>query len=157
MKKKVHYVVTLAQNPNLDKLCGRPFAEGSLYTNNIADVTCDVCRYRWLTRQAPWAEEFLANLRGALVAEKRSAGAARSVSVPGGTAKPMNGQEKRLGRTLAGLLDQEGIAQETVCEFLTVPAPTLRTVQPVMDHGGTSAEPIRVQPGEVAKEPGNAG
>lgn len=84
-----------------------------------------------------------------------SDGTLSPVAVPGGTAKPVDGKEERLGRTLGTLLSQEGGAQKAVREFLPVAAPTGRTVQPVMGDGGAPAEPVGVQPGQVAKQAGD--
>jgi hypothetical protein len=79
------------------------------------------------------------------------------VAVPATLSEKVDGKEERLGRRLRTLLRQQGSSQELVSEFLTQPAPTGGTVQPVMDDSGTTAEPVGVQPGKVAEQAGDAG
>lgn len=151
-ERKVHY------RPSYAKAwiqCGAVIKRNTINTMMLDQVTCRVCMFAYLASQAPWAREFMDKLRGADTAAKRSGRSLGPVAVPATLSEKVHGKEERLGRTLGTLLNQEGGAQKAVSEFFPVAAPTGRTVEPVMGDGGAPAEPVGVQPGQVAEQAGD--
>lgn len=140
-ESKVHYVPNNTRNERTQ--CGTPGR-----TTYVLDaITCRMCMFGYLAEQAPWAREFLDGLRGA----------ARTVSVPARLTEQVNGPVERVGRSLGRSFRQERGSKKAIRELFPEATPTLRPVQPVMDHGGTAAEPVGVQPGQVAEQAGDAG
>lgn len=51
--------------------------EGSAVKAGSADITCRICMFRYLAEQAPWAKDFLLDLKAADPKAKTSEGARR--------------------------------------------------------------------------------
>lgn len=147
--RKIHYC-----DGRLDyaPVCGTPLVPRDHKVTAHARVTCRLCWLRILEDVAPWAPGFLSELSG-----KARPAELDAISVPGATAAPVNGKEKGLGDGFARAFRKKSGPQVLVSEFLSLQASLSGPVQPIVDHGGPSAEPIGVQEGQVAEQPGDAG
>lgn len=134
--------------------CNAVIGPNTETTYNLGSVTCRRCMFSYLASQAPWARDFLDDLRKVDTAAKRSAGA-RGQGVPVAGATDTHTPVERLGRSLASLLSQERGAQEAVSEFLPQAEAPAGAVQVVMAYSGAAAEPVGVQPGQVAEQAGD--
>lgn len=174
-ESKIHFAQPQPHGNPFESRCG---TDGHLSTNTHR-VTCRACWYRMLADVAPWAEQFLKELRKQGLDKQLLTGVIsppaylqeclRSTDVltvydkldairtPRASPKPMDSQEKGLGNGFARAFSQECRPEEAVRALLSIDAAYSRTIKPVMDHSGAPTDAIGIQPGQVAEDTGNAG
>lgn len=143
---RVHYTPT-DNGKQYASPCGAS-GFGMRRTFRIANVTCRICMFQILADIAPWAREFLDDLR-----------LPKPVSVirPRAATKPVDGKVKGLGDGFARAFSQQPSTKEMVGEFFVLSPAGRAPVQPVVKSGGAAADAVRVQPRQVPEYPGDAG
>lgn len=143
-RHKVHYV----QFRNGVGICGLT----GTTTLEANDMTCGICKFRYLAMQTPWAQGFLDELRGRV-----GRGQPAAVVIPAATAEHVDALVKaahsKLGRAFAY---QRG-SQKAISELLPISTSAHGTVEPIMGNGGPPAQPICIQPREIAEQPRDTG
>lgn len=129
-------------------LCG---LDGMLtYSPNA--MTCRICMFRYLAGQTQWAQGFLDELRGRV-----GRGQPAAVTIPAATAEPVDAIIEGGRRSLGRAFRQQRGSEKAIRELLPVSPAFLASIKPVVHAGGASTEPVGVQGGDVAQDPGNAG
>lgn len=121
-------------------------------TCDQGEVTCRACWFHILATVAPWARGFLDELRG-----KARPSQLDPVTIPGASTEPVNGKVKGLGDGFARAFRDQGRTQKAIREILAVAPTRWGPIKEVMERGGPPAEPIGVQEGQIAEQPGDAG
>lgn len=80
-----------------------------------------------------------------------------AITVPAFAPEPTDREIKCVRGALGRAFRQERGSQKAISELLPKAAANLGTVQVVMHDGGPSAEPVGVQGGQIAQNPGDTG
>lgn len=142
---KVHYV---PDNNGRDRSqCGTP----GRTTYILAVVTCRICMFSYLAEQAPWARGFMDGLR-----KGAGGGQLQPVSVPTRLAEEVDRKVKAGGGFLGRTFRQERGSQKAISELLPILPSARGAIEPIVNDGGSPAQPIRVQPGKISEYTGYA-
>lgn len=144
-RHKIHYAAHARHDIGM---CG---VSGHItYTPNT--MTCRICMFRYLAAQAPWAQGFLDELRGRV-----GRGQPAAVTVPAAGPEPVDRIVERVSHNLGRPFRPDGGSQKGIRELLPVTSTLDGAIQPVMNNSWPPAQPVWIQPGQVAEQPGDAG